>query len=166
MSKQKNGVVFSILVILQGVLSACQPVESLPRGTDYSCDLTQNPPVTIARTSVKGDMPVIAWKSTFFEGSGYTPEKRCLEVSERLQTYYQMGLLHYLTTGVQDNQNIICVTRTHGGDCSGLLLTLEPGDNPEQVLKDLVNNQGRMIERSEGTGGKLYIELIPELQSP
>ncbi|MBO0351983.1 COP23 domain-containing protein [Phormidium pseudopriestleyi FRX01] len=165
MNNQKSGIIFSVIVILQGFLSACQPVDSLPRGTDYSCDLTQNPPATIARTS-KGDIPVIRWKSTFFEGSGYTPENRCMEVSERFQTYYQTGLLHYLTTGVQNNQDIICVTRTNGGNCSGLLLTLEPGDDPEQVLNDLVDPNVRTIERSERTGGKLYIELIPELKSP
>jgi hypothetical protein len=157
------GVIFAIIPLM---LSACQPAVTLPRGTDYSCNLDENPPVTIARTS-RGDIPVIQWKSTTFVASGYTPENRCMEVSERFQTYYQSGLLHHLTTGEMNQLPVICVTRTKGGDCSGLLITLEPDDNPEQVFNDLVDPNVRTIERSgENTGEKLSIELIPELRSP
>ncbi len=157
------GVIFAIIPLM---LSACQPAVTLPRGTDYSCNLDEDTPVTIARTS-RGDKPIIRWKSNFFISSGYTPEKRCMEVSERLQTYYQSGLLHHITTGVMNQEPVICVTRTKGGDCSGLLITLEPGDNPEQVLKGLLDSEAVTIERSgENTGEKLSIELIPELRSP
>lgn len=117
-------------------------------------------PTTIARTQ-RGNVLMIHWKSNFFTNglSGYTPESRCIEVSRRFQTFYSTGNLSYLTTGKINDQNVICVAEEYGGSCKGLLLTLEPKDNPQQVLRDLmdvrINARGPITRGASST----YIDL-------
>jgi hypothetical protein len=117
-------------------------------------------PTTIARTQ-RGNVLMIYWKSNFFasRSSDYTPESRCVEVSRRFQTFYSQGNLSYLTTGKVNDQNVICVAEEYGGSCKGLLLTLEPKDNPQQVLRDLmdvrVNARGPITRGADSA----YIDL-------
>lgn len=117
-------------------------------------------PTTIARTQ-RGNVLMIHWKSNFFTNSlsDFTPESRCIEVSRRFQFFYSKGNLTYLTTGKINDQNVICVAEEYGGSCKGLLLTLEPKDNPQQVLRDLMDvriNARGPITRSAGS---TYIDL-------
>lgn len=116
-------------------------------------------PTTFAMTK-RGNVPVIRWQSTFFASSSlYTPQKRCEEVSRRFQKYYSEGNLAYLTAGQMNAQNVICVSDEYGGPCQGLVLTLEPKDNPQVVLKDLLsarNRAGGPVTRSTGS---LYVDM-------
>ena len=106
-------------------------------------------------------MLMIHWKSNFFANSlsDFTPESRCVEVSRRFQAFYSKGNLTYLTTGKINDQNVICVAEEYGGPCKGLLLTLEPKDNPQQVLHDLmdvrINARGPITRGAAST----YIDL-------
>jgi Circadian oscillating protein COP23 len=123
-------------------------------------------PTTIARTQ-RGNVLMIYWKSNFFTNSlsDYTPESRCIEVSRRFQTFYSKGNLTYLTTGKINDQNVICVAEEYGGPCKGLLLTLESKDNPQQVLRDLMDvrvNAKGPITRSAGS---TYIDLEEFLEA-
>lgn len=117
-------------------------------------------PTTIARTQ-RGNVLMIHWKSNFFTNSqsDFTPESRCIEVSRRFQYFYGKGNLTYLTTGKINDQNVICVAEEYGGSCKGLLLTLEPKDNPQQVLRDLmdvrINARGPITRGAAST----YIDL-------
>ncbi len=117
-------------------------------------------PTTIARTQ-RGNVLMIHWKSNFFTNgsSDYTAESRCIEVSRRFQSFYSKGNLTYLTTGKINDQNVICVAEEYGGPCKGLLLTLEPKDNPQQVLRDLmdvrINARGPITRGAAST----YIDL-------
>ncbi|WP_404785723.1 COP23 domain-containing protein [Altericista sp. CCNU0014] len=123
------------------------PAQAEPQsGSRFFCGKSQSSaagdeiPTTIARTQ-RGNVLMIRWKSSFFANglNNYTPESRCLEVSRRFQTFYDSGTLAFLTTGKANGQNVICVAEEYGGSCKGLLLTLEPKDNPQQVLQDLMD---------------------------
>jgi Circadian oscillating protein COP23 len=107
-------------------------------------------PMTLAKTR-RGNVEMIRWKSTFFKNgvNDFTPMSRCTEVSRRFQDFYNQGILSYLTTGKMNAQNVICAAEEYGGPCSGLLLTLEPKDNPQQVLQELMNI------RTHASGGPL-----------
>jgi Circadian oscillating protein COP23 len=132
----------------------------------FFCAKSRNPatgneiPTTFARTG-RGNVSMIYWKSTFFANqlNDFTPESRCLEVSRRFQAFYSQGNLSYLTTGKINDQNVICVAQEYGGPCKGLLLTLEPQDNPDEVLRNLmeirVNARGPI---TRGTGST-YIDV-------
>jgi Circadian oscillating protein COP23 len=59
-----------------------------------------------------------------------------------------------------NNQNVICVSDEYGGPCQGLLLTLEPKDNPEQVLQELLNNiRSRARGAIARSAGPSYIDV-------
>jgi Circadian oscillating protein COP23 len=119
-------------------------------GARFFCSAIVNPatgektPMTLAKTQ-RGNVEMIRWKSTFFKNgvNDFTPMSRCTEVSRRFQDFYNQGILSYLTTGKMNAQNVICVAEEYGGPCSGLLLTLEPKDDPQQVLQELMNVRTR-----------------------
>lgn len=139
--------------------------ESKP-DTRFFCGKTINAatgqkiPTTLASTR-RGNVAMIFWKSTFFgqKGQGFSPIDRCQEVSKRFQAFYKDGVLSYLTTGKMNNQNVICVSDEYGGPCQGLLLTLEPKDNPEQVLQELLNVRARARGPLVRGSGSSYIDV-------
>jgi len=108
--------------------------ERLP--VNFLCDESGTDPMTIAR-SPNGDLPVVRWQYTGFRD--YPPLTRCRMVSPRFQEYDQNGTLVYMTTGWMNQQPVICVASSLGGECTGLLLTLRhEGDNPQEVLERLI----------------------------
>ncbi len=114
---------------------------------NYSCIQHQGKPKTVADTS-RGKIQLIVWESQYFKNSGWTPQKRCQEISKRFQKFSDNGTLRYITTGRMNNQPVICTgTRTAGSGykcmSDGLLMTLQPNDNPNQVLQDLFSKATR-----------------------
>jgi hypothetical protein len=125
----------------------------------------QNTPTTFARTK-RGNVPVIRWKSTYFENSNdYSPMRRCEEVSLRFQEYYSDGTLDYLTSGQMNSQNVICVADEYGGSCQRLLFTLEPKDNPQDVLRDLLSTRDRSSGPLTRGAGALYVDMANFLET-
>jgi hypothetical protein len=155
--------VLSLLASTLVVLPAQADPSSSAR---FFCGKSRNPvtgdemPTTMARTQ-RGNVLMIYWKSTFFANklNDFTPENRCLEVSRRFQTFYSQGTLSYLTTGKINDQNVICVAQEYGGACTGLLLTLEPKDDPQEILRDLmdvrINAKGPITRGSSS----MYIDV-------
>lgn len=97
-------------------------------------------PATMKSTSSGRNVPVILWKSNVFSADGWSPEKRCQEVSQRFEQLHQSGRLRYLTTGRMNGLPIICAAISEGGGCveGGLLYTLKPGQNAGQTLTNLL----------------------------
>lgn len=73
-------------------------------------------------------------------GDGWTAERRCNEISRRLEMYRPDGLLE-LRTGRENNYDTICVTTEADPRCR-IVLTVPPGKNPEitrnQIFQTLV----------------------------
>ncbi len=93
-------------------------------------------PVTYARTPI-GVIPIINWVSNYFMDSGYTPERRCQEVSGRFQSAYNQGTLNYITTGYKNGQPVVCTSSRNGGPCSMVLFTLKPGSDASRTVQQL-----------------------------
>ena len=69
-------------------------------------------------------------------GGGWTPQRRCNEISRRLELYREDGLLE-MTTGIKNGYDTICVTtQVDPTDCR-IVLTVPPGQDP-QLTRDLV----------------------------
>jgi Circadian oscillating protein COP23 len=68
-------------------------------------------------------------------GGGWTPERRCNEISRRLEFYRPDGLVE-LGTGVENGYDIVCVTTQADSRCR-IVLTVPPGQDPRQT-RDLV----------------------------
>jgi len=109
----------------------------------FRCDSSTQNPRTVAKSKGR-EINLIIWESNSFSKSGFTPERRCNDVSERLQAFSTSGSLRYITSGkdAKTNQNIICLARSKDGVCrsDGLVLTLEPKDNPKKVLETLFSS--------------------------
>lgn len=145
----------SALVLSVSACSSNSPSEKVT----FSCETRKGVATTVAETS-RGDIPVISWVSDFGSEVGYTPEKRCEEVSNRFQQYYNKSVLNFVTTGRQNNQNIICVSTEKGGACQGLLFTLKPSDNPSQVIQQMFEVAGYAsgpLEQSSSSG--IYVDI-------
>ena len=115
----------------------------------YSCVNYENKPTTIVDTA-RGRIKLIVWESDYFANSGWTPRKRCEAVSARFQKFSDDRSLKYVSTGVvKKKYKVICVSSPRPGrgyDCNddGLLLTLQPNDNPSKVLKTLFVNAAKV----------------------
>lgn len=110
-------------------------------GTTFHCGVWLNGPnagipVTYARTPI-GAIPIINWVSNQFSGSGYTPQRRCQEVSGRFQSAYNQGTLNYVTTGYKNGQPVVCTSSSNGGPCSMVLFTLKPGSDASRTVQQL-----------------------------
>ena len=163
MKPQRLTSVLAILALTMTILGAeskqakiAQAQTDGPQTTQFVCTSSDGVPATVARTP-GGDVPVILWKYTGFRG--YTPQQRCLEVSNRFQRFYDNGTLKFMATGRMNRENVVCVTERESAPCSGLLFTLRPRVNPNDTLKELLavrNNAGGYLNE---TGDRIYINM-------
>jgi hypothetical protein len=85
----------TVATLSQTTLAEDQPLSEHPK---FECIPNSGIPssshTTIARTAWNDDaVPIIRWVSNSFKKSGYSQEKRCKEVTEKLNRYYLCGLL-------------------------------------------------------------------------
>jgi len=80
------------------------------------------------------------WAKPTELGGGWTPERRCSEISRRLESYRPDGLLE-LQTAVENGYDTICATTEQVGSCR-IVLTVPPGQDPlvtrDRVFENLV----------------------------
>ena len=87
---------------------------------NFSCGVTNGTPATVVTTTDGRSVTMIRWSSNVFDGGGWTPERRCQEVSQRFEGFRQQCRLQYLTTGRINGQPVICTAKADGAtwmDC-------------------------------------------------
>ena len=101
-------------------------------------------------------------------GNGWTPERRCNEITSRLESYRADGLLE-MSTGIENGYDTVCVTtQVDPTDCR-IVLTVPPGQDP-QITRDLVfenlliaddgqQTQGVYTYGDENSGGDIIGEI-------
>ncbi|NEN91657.1 MAG: hypothetical protein F6K48_23225 [Okeania sp. SIO3H1] len=129
-------------------------VKSTPKpGVRFFCGTGEyrgrNVPATIIQnTQSNEEVIVIFWRldNNYF-GEDYPPQKRCKIVSQQFQNIYNRDGLKYVVatkeTWVPDREiPVVCAVKFKGASCKNddLLFTLESRDDPDLVLKDLINN--------------------------
>lgn len=82
-------------------------------------------------------------------GGGWTSDRRCAEISRRLESYRPDGL-EELRTGVENGYNVICATTQQNPACR-IVLTVPPGQDPvltrDRVFENLsVADSGQQTE--------------------
>jgi len=136
--------------------TACQSTPT------YYCDRsTDGTPTTFVKTA-RGKIPLIRWESEDFTSVGYPPEKRCEIVSEKFQLYVQQGILNYITTGRENHERVICVSREEGGPCEGTLWTLRKDDDADELIDQLLKlsyASGVPFAQNAGGYSQVYIEM-------
>jgi Circadian oscillating protein COP23 len=124
--------------------------QNISSSIQYRCLQRKGVPATVAYTS-RGMVELIRWQDNYFNSSEYTPERRCQEVSDRFQQHAQINDLRFISTGVVNNYKAICISEQTGHcQANGLLLTLSPNDNSQEVLRNLFS-----LEAGRKTGGLL-----------
>ncbi len=109
-----------------------------------------------------------AWAVPGLMGGGWTPERRCNEISRRLEAYRPDGLSELLTS-VENGYNIICATTEDIPDCR-IVLTVPPGENPifvrDRIFQNLVvadsgsATQGVYTLQDENSGADLIRDVF------
>ncbi len=89
-----------------------------------------------------------AWATPSTLGGGWTPERRCNEISRRLEFYRPDGLLE-MRTAVENNYNTVCVTTQRDSTCR-IVLTVPPGQDPE-VTRDRVFENLTVADSGQAT---------------
>lgn len=79
-----------------------------------------------------------AWATPSTLGGGWSEERRCNEISRRLELYRPDGLLE-MQTSVENNYNIICVSTEQDPTCR-IVLTVPPGQDPELTRNRVFEN--------------------------
>jgi hypothetical protein len=134
--------------------------------SSISCMNADGVPATVVQTKIGKQVPIIYWKSQTFSGSGWTPERRCQEVSARFQQYHSSGSLEYITTGRMNGLPVICVAQSDGGACAGLLYTLKPGQNATATLKQLFEIRTKPgAAPLEETTARMYVSVDSIIRS-
>ncbi|MFN6468895.1 MAG: COP23 domain-containing protein [Nostoc sp. SerVER01] len=154
---------FFLPVLVTFAAAIALPVVALartPLKVQYVCEIKQGIPTTYAHTPTE-TVEFIGWQSQAFINSGYTPERRCQEVTARFQKHSDAGNLRFITTGKMNNHNVMCIAQNKGGNCvsDGLLLTFEPKDDPQKVLVELFNVSTRVRKIRLTRGKPVYIDV-------
>jgi hypothetical protein len=92
----------------------------------------------------------------------WTPERRCSEISQRMQAADDAGTLKYLTNGKMNGQKVICTAIEVNGDCKNLLMTLRPQDKSIEFLselKDVFNGRSEGPPQHSSGEPQLYIKV-------
>lgn len=109
---------------------------------------------TFARTE-RGNMIVINFVRNVSEQ--WTTQKRCIETSNRLQSFYEQKTLKYIGSGEVNRSPVLCVVPAVGEACttSNLLVTLPPGSNPIDEARKLMDTRnvinGSVVRVNGGT---------------
>lgn len=80
---------FFIPILITFATTIAFPLVSLAKPTikvQYLCEMKQNISITYAHTPTE-TVEFIGWQSQAFSKSGYTPERRCQEVTARFQKH-------------------------------------------------------------------------------
>ncbi|MEL6928169.1 MAG: COP23 domain-containing protein [Cyanobacteria bacterium J06600_6] len=112
----------------------------LSQEVQFFCGKSQaGSPATIVRSSKHGDKTMIVWNSSHFQASGYGNQRRCNDVTQKFQNFYNQGTLKYLVNGTSNGQAIICAIPNKKTACNDetQLYTLKTRGEATVKLKQL-----------------------------
>lgn len=119
-----------------GPSQTTQPTQNLS-DVRFSCQVVDGQ-YTVMYNPQSQPNQYYAWATPTALGGGWSPERRCNEISRRLEFYRPDGLLE-LQTGVENGYNTVCVTTEDVSSCR-IVLTVPPGQNPVAVRDRIFNN--------------------------
>ncbi|MDJ0688259.1 MAG: COP23 domain-containing protein [Xenococcaceae cyanobacterium MO_188.B32] len=147
--------IFAGLALVFGATITDARANEIRSNTYYCAQLNGNWNTFV--NTPRGRVDLINWVRTYSDE--WTPKNRCIVVSQRFQRFLDNGTLKYIRTGIVNNQPVLCVANTRGGECpnNNVLITLKPGTNPETVLIKLIDFRrtvgGQTIVLSENDSG-------------
>ena len=125
----KSSLIATLAIITTTISGFNEP--SNAQNTKYFCAQLWGEWKTFMRTN-RGNIPLITWDRAY--GNYWTPRRRCIEVSRRFERQHDNGSLNHISTGVVNNQSVLCGVRSRGNSCRSfnVLVTLPPNTTPSQ----------------------------------
>jgi Circadian oscillating protein COP23 len=124
-----------------------QPSQAQP-SQKFSCELISGAPTTVVKT-VRGSIPMIHWVKSF-TGRYNNIDRRCNEVSSRLDRFNRDGKLKFIRTGNVNSYPVLCVDAgVSGNTCAktSILVTLPKGTDSAQILQQMLDLRARASGR-------------------
>ncbi len=78
------------------------------------------------------------WAIPSAMGGGWTSERRCVEISRRLEEYRPDGLLE-MQTAIENSYNTVCATTQSNSTCR-IIFTVPPGQDPTTTRNQVFQN--------------------------
>lgn len=107
----------------------------LPGDTRFECQLYEGTFTVVYRPESQPER-VYPWATPGQMGGGWTAERRCYAISDRLESYRPEGLVE-LQVGTENGYNTVCATTEQSPGLCKIVFTVPPGQNPV-VTRDLV----------------------------
>lgn len=106
-------------------------------GARFSCESLNGQYTVMYQPESQPDQ-YFPWATPATLGDGWTSERRCNEISQRLESYRPDGLIE-LRTDVENNYNTVCVTTENDPSCR-IVFTVPPGQNPTSTRDRVFQN--------------------------
>ncbi|GAC1470527.1 MAG: hypothetical protein NVS2B14_16430 [Chamaesiphon sp.] len=122
---------------------------TIASGTRFDCE-SVNGQYTVMYHPESQPGQAYPWAVPGYMGDNWTPQRRCNEISRRLESYRPDGLLE-MRTDVVNGYNTICVTTEQVSSCR-IVLTVPRGQDP-QAIRDRVFQNLTVADSGERTEG-------------
>ena len=118
--------------------------------TRFTCDYINNE-YTVMYNPESQENSSYPWAIPTALGGGWNAERRCNEITNRLESYRADGLLE-MSTGRENGYDTVCVTtQVDPTDCR-IVLTVPPGQDP-QITRDLIFENLLIADDGQQTQG-------------
>jgi hypothetical protein len=144
--KKPVAIAASVFGMSAGLIFGLSPINyALAQQADrFSCEDIQGMPTTVFKTAY-GEKQIIVWDSEYFTKKGYSPKVRCLQVTSRLNRFFNIRSENSLTSGTitvrAKNGTLkipaIVVVDDNTGQ-KNLLYMLKPGQNGDRTIDLLI----------------------------
>jgi hypothetical protein len=105
--------------------------------TRFSCQIDQGQYTVMYNPQSQPD-EFYPWAKPQTLGGGWSAERRCAEISRRLESYRPDGLLE-MQTGIENGYDIVCVTTEADPNCR-IVFTVPPGQDAELTRDRVFEN--------------------------
>jgi hypothetical protein len=141
------------------------PLPRVSSDTRFSCQLVDGQ-YTVVYSPESQPGQFYPWAVPMELGGGWTPDRRCNEISRRLEFYRPDGLLE-LQTGIENGYNTVCVTTQSNSTCR-IVLTVPPGQDPlvtrDRVFENLaVADSGQRTDAVNTYGGSGSDDILQQI---
>jgi hypothetical protein len=147
----QRGITLSVglaMVLAGGAIAQTTPPSSdITSSTRFACQYSDGQ-YTVMYYPQSQPGQAYPWATPTELGGGWTEERRCNEISRRLESYRPDGLLE-MQTGLENGYNTICVTTQQDASCR-IVLTVPPGQDP-LVTRDRVFENLAVADRGQQT---------------
>jgi hypothetical protein len=152
-AKLMTGAVTGAVLVLSSLMTSFDSASARPATGErgFWCDSATGTPLTLYQNASGNVETWIIWRSPVFNNLGYTPQSRCQDVSQNLETQRQTGKLGFLTSSTLNGMTVICAAQSEGV-CDGILFTV----NDSRRVADIL---GQLLALREGTPNTPPLEL-------